>query len=259
MAMKQIDEWLRSYGLNSTEIAVYTCILEHPGVKVSDIQRQTGLVRTTIYYTLSQLKAGGLISENTENNVRTYRCADIEALKRNIETDIRTQQQKIRRLDSLKEVFETLKAKSPEQDSYVARYEGAEAIKQAIEQAFRCDSKQWHILAARDNFLYHMSKTYQQYYLAERKRRGITAKTLWEPTNDLKAPSVEDVFYRNPRVLPEEFRGAFNSLVILYDDTTLIIDPYDQKTAHAIHNAASTQLLRLVFNSLWQSTSPIKP
>lgn len=255
--MKQIDEWLRSYGLNDTEITVYTCILEHPELKVSDIQRQTGLVRTTIYYTLSQLKAGGLISENTQNNVRTYRCADIDALKRNLETDINTQRQKIEQLDSLKEVYETLKAKKPEKDSYVARYEGAEAIKQAIEEAFRCDSKQWHILAARDNFLYHMSKPYQKYYLDERKRRGITAKTLWEPTDDLKRPSLKDVFYRNPRVLPEEFRGAFNSLVILYDDTTLIIDPYGQKTAHAIHNAASTQLLRLVFNFIWQNTKPI--
>lgn len=256
--MNKIDDWLRSYGLNDTEISVYTCILEHPGLKVSDIQRQTGLVRTTIYYTLSQLKAGGLISENTQNNVRTYRCADIDALKRNIETDIKTQRQKIEQLDSLKTVFQTLTAKKPEQDSYVARYEGAEAIKQAIEQAMRCDSKQWHIIAARDNFLYHMSKQYQKYYLEERKRRGITAKTLWEPTDDFKIPSVEDVFYRNPRTLPDEFRGAFNSLVILYDDTTLIIDPYSQKTAHAIHNAASTQLLRLVFETLWKSTKPAK-
>ncbi len=256
--MQEINKWLRSYGLNDTEIAVYTCILEHPGRKVSDIQRQTGLVRTTIYYTLSQLKANGLISENTQNNVRTYRCADIDALKRNIESTIKTERQKIEQLDSLKNVFQTLNAKKPQQDSYVARYEGTEAIKQAIEQAMRCDSKQWHIIAARDNFLYHMSKQYQKYYLEERKHRGITAKTLWEPTDNIKTPSVEDVFYRNPRVLPEEFRGAFNSLVILYDNTTLIIDPYNQKTAHAIHNSASTELLRLVFNFIWQNTKPAK-
>ncbi len=256
--MEKIQAWLRSYGLNDTEISVYLCILEHPEIKVSDIQRHTGLVRTTIYYVLSQLKAGGLLSENTQNNVKTYRCADIEALKRNVERDIVEQRQKLEQLADLKGVFERLGTKKADKDSYVARYEGTEAIKQAIEQALRCDSKQWHIIAARDNFLYHMSKTYQQYYLKERKRRGITAKTLWEPTDEWKTPSVEDVFYRNPRVLPEEFRGAFNSLVILYDDTTLIIDPYDQKTAHAIHNQASTDLLRLVFNSIWQTTGPVR-
>jgi sugar-specific transcriptional regulator TrmB len=256
--MDKIRDWLRSYGLNDTEIAVYICILEHPEIKVSDIQRQTGLVRTTIYYALAQLKTGGLLSENTQNNVKTYRCADVEALKRNVESDISKERQKLEQLDALKDVFGALKTKTPEKDSYVSRYEGVEAIKQSIEQAFRCDSKQWCIIAARDNFLYRMTKQYQQYYLKERKRRDITAKTLWEPTGGLKTASLEDIFYRNPRILPEEFRGAFNSLVILYDDTTLIIDPFSQKTAHAIHNAASTDTLRLVFNSLWQATKPVR-
>ena len=256
--MDRIQAWLRSYGLNDTEISVYVTILEHPEIKVSDIQRQTGLVRTTIYYALAQLKAGGLLSENTQNNVKTYRCADVEALKQNVERGIMKQRQKLDQLADLKTVFQKLETKKADKDSYVARYEGVEAIKQAIEQALRCDSKQWCIIAARDNFLYHMSKQYQQYYLKERKRRGITAKTLWEPTDDLKTPSVEDVFYRNPRVLPGEFRGTFNSLVILYDDTTLIVDPHRQKTAHAIHNAASTDLLKLVFSSIWQTTKPVR-
>lgn len=256
--MEEINKWLNSYGLNDTEIAVYTCILRHPEIKVSDIQRQTGLVRTTIYYTLSQLKAAGLVSDNTQNNVRTYRCTEADALRRNIETNISRQRQQLEQLDGLKSVFRAMESKQPDADSYIARYEGVEPIKQAIEKALRCDSKQWHIIAARDNFLYHMSKTYQQYYLKERKRRGITAKTLWEPTDELKTPSMEDIFYRNPRLLPEEFRGAFNSLVIIYDDTTLIIDPYDQKTAHAINNPASAQLLRLIFNAIWQKTAPAK-
>lgn len=256
--MDEIKKWLASYGLNTTEISVYLCILQYPDIKVSDIQLQTGLVRTTIYYTLSKLKAESLISENTQNNVKTYRCTEANALKRNIESDISTQRQKLEQLDSLQEVFDSVKAKKTKAASYVARYEGVEAVKKSIEEAFRCNSTQWDIIAARDNFLYHMSRQYQQYYLKERKRRGIKAKTLWEPTDETKPVSIEDTFYRNPRVLPEEFRGAFNSLVILYDDTTLIIDPFSQKTAHAIHNPASTNMLRLMFNALWQNAKAIK-
>lgn len=256
--MEEVNKWLASYGLNGTEITVYTTILQYPGTKVSELQRQTGLVRTTIYYTISQLKAAGLVSENTQNNVKTYRCAEVDALKRNIESGIAEQKQKLNQLEDIKDIFQNIQSKKAAKDSYVSRYEGVEGIKQSIEQAFRCDSKHWHIIASRNNFLYRMSKKYQQYYLAERKRRGITAKTLWEPTDSVKTPSLKDTFYRNPRLLPEEFRGAFNSLVILYDDTTLIIDPYSQKTAHAIHNAASTQLLRLVCDHIWQNAKPIK-
>jgi sugar-specific transcriptional regulator TrmB len=255
--MEEFKRWLKSYGLNTTEINVYVHILKHPGCKVADIQRHTGLVRTTIYYALSNLKTEGLVSENQQNNIRTYRASDISSLAGNIETAIHEKQQKLEELDALKPLFEKLESKKPPTESFVARFEGVTPIKQAIEEAFRCNSKRWHIIASRKNFLYYTSKNYKEYYLAERKRRGITAKTLWEPTDEFHAPSVEDVFYRNPRKLPEEFHGTFSSLVILYDDTTLVIDSYEQKTAHAIHNPTSTHLLRLMHEFAWNNSTKI--
>lgn len=255
--MDKVKTWLKSYGLNDTEILVYLYILGNPGSKVMDVQRQTSLVRTTIYYTLSNLKSQGLISENEQNNVRVYRVTDTSSLESNIERTIRKQQQKLEQLNSLKPTLEKLEKKKTPTESFVARFEGITPIKQAIEEAFRCSSKRWHIIASRKNFLYYTSKRYQKYYLAERKRRGITAKTLWEPNEDFHTPSVEEVFYRNPRKLPEEFHGTFSSLVILYDDTTLVIDSYEQKTAHAIHNPTSTQLLRLMHEFAWKNSAKI--
>lgn len=255
--MDNLKKWLREYGLNSTEITVYLCILKHPETKTADIQRHTGLVRTTIYYTLAQLKSDGLVSENLQNNVKTYRAADISTLQHNIERGISEQQEKLNQLSNLAEQFASLQTAATNDASFVARYEGIGPVKQAIEDALRANSKRWHIIASRDNFLLHCSKQYQQYYLAERKRRGITAKTLWEPTDDFAVHNLEEVFYRNPRKLPNQFRGAFNSLIIMYDDTTLIIDPYKQKTAHAIHNATSTNLLRMLHEFVWAHSSQV--
>lgn len=255
--MQPLKKWLKEYGLNGTEITVYLFILGHPGCKTADIQRHTNLVRTTIYYALASLKAEGLVSENQQNNVRVYRASDITSLKGNIEATIYEQQQKLEELSTLKSVFEKLSARPSPTESYVARFEGVTPIKQAIEAALRCSSRRWHIIASRKNFLYYTSKSYKKYYLEERRRRGITAKTLWEPSDEFGTVSVEDVFYRNPRLLPEEFHGTFNSLVILYDDTTLVIDPYDQKTAHAIHNPTSTHLLRLLHEFAWKNSAKI--
>jgi sugar-specific transcriptional regulator TrmB len=256
--MKSIELWLQSYGLNNTEITVYITILSHPEIKVTDIQRQTNLVRTTIYYTLAQLKSRGLVSENLQNNVKSYRATDISSLRHSIESDIADQQDKLEQLDSLNDVFAMLEKPALDTESYVARFEGTDAIKQSIDQALRCNSKRWHIIAARDNFLSYTSKKYQQYYLDERQRRGITAKTLWEPTDSKHVPSLQEIVYRNPRKLPEDFRSAFNSLVILYDDTTLIVDPPEQNTAHAIHNATSTNLLRMLHTTIWNNAERIK-
>lgn len=254
--MEKVQTWLKNFGLNNTEISVYVYILKNGSCKTADIQRGTSLVRTTIYYTLANLKKEGLISENSQNNVRTYRAADLSNLEGNIEEKIHSSEEKLAELQMLKPFFKQMQTDAP-QESFVARFEGVTAVKQAIEQAFRCDSKRWHIIASRDNFLYHMSKQYKKYYLDERKRRGIVAKTLWEPTDSFSKPNLEDVFYRNPRKLPEAFRGSFSSLVILYDDTTLIVDSYQQKTAHAVHNPTSTTLMRLMHEALWNSSSKL--
>jgi sugar-specific transcriptional regulator TrmB len=257
MGMDKVKKWLTSYGFNDTEIAVYMCILAHPEIRVSDIQRETGTGRTTIYYTIAQLKSRGLLSENMQNNVKTYRAADTETLKHAIETDIAVQQDKLQQLTSLEPMFDELMSSSLQDSSYVARFEGTGPIKQAIEQAMRCDSKRWHIIASRDNFLHHCSKKYQQYYLTERKRRGITAKTLWEPTDDFAVHNLEEMFYRNPRKLPDEFRGTFNTLIIMYDQTMLIVDSYDQKTAHAIHNPTSTHFMRMLHEYVWKNAERV--
>ena len=250
--MDKLRNWLKAYGLNDTEIIVYLYIHKHPGIKVSEIQRQTGLVRTTIYYSLAQLKTDGLVFESVQNNVKTYHPAPVDVLRQSIETTIATENRKLDQLAPLEALFKRMTSTKPTGESFVARYEGLQPVKQAVEAALRCESKRWHIIAARDNFLYHTSKSYQKYYLEERQRRSITAKTLWEPVESSYQPSTKDVFYRNPRRLPKNFLGKFQSLVILYDDTTLIIDSYGKKTAHAIHDAESTQLLRLLHESIWE-------
>lgn len=251
--MQQLQNWLKDYGLNSTAITVYLCVLKHPAVKAADIQRLTGIVRTTIYYAVAELKSKGLLSENLQNNVKTYRAADITNLQNSIELAIGEEKRKLETLINLKPVFDRLTKPEVKKETLVKRYEGLQSVKQAIEEAFRCDSRRWHVIASRDNFLSHTSKHYQRYYLKERKRRGIISKTLWEPVDEQHNLSLEDVFYRNPRRLPKEFLGAFTSLVIMYDDTTLIIDPYEQKTAHAIQDPTGTQLFRLMFETVWSN------
>ncbi len=255
--MKELIQWLHSYGLNKTELTVYLAVLKHPHAKTADVQRDTGLVRTTLYYSLAELKSKGLISENLQNNVKTYETTDTSVLRNEIETVIQDKQRRLHELTTLQPVFEALSSTPPAADTHIARYEGIYGVKQAIEHAMRSTSKKWVVVAARDNFLRHMPKAYQQYYLEERKRRGITVKTLWEPIDNPKIPTAEDIFYRNPRRLPEQFRGMFQSLVILYDDTTLIVDSYEQKTAHAIKSEQSTKLLRMLLEHVWTNAETI--
>lgn len=250
--MNGVKQWLHSYGLNDKETDIYLVIARLPSCKAVDIQRETGFVRTTIYYALNQLKAQGLISENVDNNIRTFRANDSSVFRNHIEQTIQAEQTRLNNVSTIEDYLSAI-SKSAAKESFVSRHEGVRAIKSAIETAMRCDSKLWHVLAARDNFLAHMPKTYQKYYLNERERRGITAKTLWEPTYTNTAISLKDTALRSPRRLPDSFAGNFNSLVIIYDETVLIVDPYSQKTAHAISSDATAELMRMMFMAIWST------
>lgn len=254
--MNDISVLLKDLGLHETEALIYIAIAKNPNCKTSDIQRETELVRTTIYHSLASLKADGYISESAQNNVRTYTVNDVQNFRSSVEEKIRQEQEKLHKVDSLEPLLNSL-VQNPSGDSSVSHYEGIEAVKKAIELALRAESKHWHIIAARENFLFNMPKSYQQYYLSERERRGIFAKTLWEPTDDCSPLSLKTLATRKPRYLPKSFKGTFNSLVIIYDDTTLIIDSYDQKTANAVHSQTTANLLRLMFDALWDSAEKI--
>jgi len=246
-----LKEWLLSYGLNESETKVYLSILENPNIKVADIQRQTHIVRTTLYHNISLLKAKGLISESKTNNVSVYKTTGTNSFKSEIEHRIKNEKKSLLSLIELEKDLNNNK-QNKLHGSYIERFEGTNAVKQSIENAFRCDNKSWLIIAPVDNFLMGCSKKYQSYYLSEKKRRNIRSRTLWDPTKEINNPTLKDLFFRAPKKLPEEYRDNFKSLFIIYDNTTLIIDSYEQKTAHAIYNNDSTTILKLMFNSMWE-------
>ena len=254
--MDMTKQWLRAYGLNDKEAELFVLIAKNPYIKVTELQRLTGYIRTSLYYSLNQLVARGLVSENIENNIRTFTIQNRDIFRHHIEHSIHEKQALLKQLPAVEAELKTY-IDTQKEHSTVVRYEGEKSIKTALEDAFRCRSKQWHIIAAKDNFLSHMSDEYKQYYLEQRDTRGIKAKTLWEPLDRVQGLKLKDIIFRAPRQLPEDFLGTFHSLVIMYDDTILVVDDHKSMSAYAIKNRATTELFILFFMSLWRAAKPI--
>ncbi len=252
MEYDEIHKWLEEFGLNKSEITVYIAILEHPDSQVKELVAKTEILRTTLYNVLSQLKTKNLVTEATQNNVRSYRASDFSVFRHAIDARIQKDTKTIEGFEKVEQLLGSFAGTASAQDSYVERFEGVRGVKQSIEKAFRSKSKNWYIIAPVDNFLFNSPRSYQQYYLTERKRRGIKSKTLWDPIKEIENMSLEQSLFRAPRKLPEAFKGSFKSLFIIYDDTVLIIEGYDKKVAHAIHSVDSTQLMKLMFDTIWK-------
>lgn len=255
--MDKILAWLRNYGLHSSEIKVYIDILTHPSTKVADIQKRTGLVRTTLYHTLASLTTKGLVSETTNNNVRRYSAADPKTFAHNIERDIES---KNSQLSGLEEILELFPRPGTGQDTsaQVEHFRGTTAVKNAIDQALRCSTKKWYIIAPRNNFVKYAGKDYARYFMQQRGKRQIVAKSLWEKHEAWELTN-RNMLNRNPRFLPDSFNNKFRSLVIIYDDNVLFIEPADQKDATCIRSSDISRLMKLMFDAIWQVAEEIDP
>lgn len=247
-----IETLLTDLGLSSTEKQLYLAGLTLPEASVSWLVSRTGINRTTCYHALSTLKQKGFLLESKLHGKLLYKMTRPEDLSiiLKLQQD-QLQQQKVQ-LDRLSPLFPGLSA--PDVTStYIEKFEGIDGIKRAIEKALYCKQREWNIVAPYNNFFSQINKKYANYFMSTRKERGITARTLWEPGADSSSHglSLETIATRKPRYLSNAFKGAFTSVVIMFDDKILFLPPLREETAILVDSKEVTSTMRVLFDALW--------
>ncbi|MCX6778857.1 MAG: helix-turn-helix domain-containing protein [Candidatus Magasanikbacteria bacterium] len=253
--MNELENTLIKFGLTDTEAKIYLTGLNFKNIGVSELTKQTGINRTTIYHALDTLTEKGLVAKTGTGARLVFSMADPE----NIHNLLLG---KIKRLEKQKEDLDNLipllkKSNLAAGTISVAHYEGIEGIKLAIEDAYYCKSKHWDIIAPIKNFFSDFDKTYSKYFIETRSRRGLTSRSLWEPTEKHKLLTPQQIKERNPKILPPIMHGKFNSVICLYDDKVLIISSLKEKSAILIKSADLHQTMLAIFEGLWSVSKPI--
>jgi sugar-specific transcriptional regulator TrmB len=212
--MSKLTTTLISFGLSSSEAAVYECGLKEGVQTVAEISRLLGMNRVTVYHALHQLEQKGLLQKRTENGKLTVSVLREEGMNAYFAFEEAKLQNK---KEEIAEMFARLpktgkKSSKPE----IEYFSGFEGITLALEIAFRTPSRHWDILAPKNNFFSQVDEEYAQYYLAERKKRNMTNRTLWENTWDVGHFTEKILQERNPRYIPEKYNGTFQSVMILF-------------------------------------------
>lgn len=254
----EIDNAVRLFldelGLSDTEQKLYLAGLEYPEASVTKLVRETGVNRTTAYHALGTLQQKALASESKVLGQLVYNMTDPSDLS--IVLD-RKQERIKRQKHHLTEIVDLFPGSATQstQDTYVEKFVGLDAVKNAIEKALYCKSREWEIIAPKDNFFSQVSRDYAQYFMETRKSQKIHARSLWEegfkPRRGLQ---VDDLLLRKPRYLPNEYTGKFESVVILFDDKALFISSAKQQSAVLIQSDAIVGTMRVMFEALWASS-----
>ncbi len=247
---KSIVNFLLEIGLSKTEQSLYVAGLESSNIDVSTLIRNTGINRTTAYHALGTLKQKGLTSESKLNGVLVYKMTSPEELSTFLDV-------KKAKIDSQKSQLQGLLGLFPDSDqaksgSITEKFEGIDNVKLVIEKAIYSRSREWRIVAPKNNFFSQVDPSYAKYFLKTRGEQGIRARSLWEENS--KKPgylSRNDLLTRKPRYLPKEMSGTFTSVIIVFDDKALFIAPLAQESAILITSEEIIGTLEILFDGLW--------
>lgn len=245
---------LEAIGLSKTETNIYIAGLSSSSISPSDLAKQTGIKRPTVYHALSTLMDKGLAAKRDVGNKTIFSMTNPSLLPKVVEQKITFLQQKRLALEDVMPALSQLKpVKKPK--VLVSHYEGVEGIKLLMEEAYYCQSRHWEALAPRNNFFLQFDKDYTRYFLETRKQRGITARTLWERGIDEvrgRKLSPTEIAERNPRYLPKNMWGKFNSTMFLFDGKVAFISSIKELIGVLIQSDDIYSTMQAVFDGLWE-------
>lgn len=255
--MEQIKTILKNIGLTATETAIYLAGLDFPSIGVKELEKITGIKRTTIYHALDTLMQKGLAANKGTATRLAFIMTNPKDIKKIIISQIHILENQQKELD---EILPLLQPKNSKQmaRSNILHYEGISGIKLVVEQALYCKSRHWDIIAPNKNFFSEFDKKYADYFIQTRQDRQITARSLWESNPGRRALSPEEIKDRNPRYLPQVMEGHFKSVMIIFDDKVAIISSLQELSAIIIQSPETHDLFKAMFEGLWLGSKEYK-
>lgn len=246
------NELLAELGLSKTESAVYRAGLGG-SASATELSRKTGIKRPTVYHALETLMMKGLAAKRGTGARLAFSMTPPASLKSLIERQIDRLQSRKEAVDRLAPLLSNASLPAP---INVAHYEGQEGVQIVIDEALYCRSRRWDIIAPKNNFFAQSSSAYARAFLETRERRGIVARSLWEKGLPRHALTEKEMQMRNPRWLPDEVRGAFTSLIIIFDDKVAILSSKEARSAILIQSTEINATFKAVFEALWLHAKP---
>lgn len=255
--MEQIKTILKNIGLTATETSIYLAGLDFPALGVKELEKITGIKRTTIYHALNTLMQKGLAANKGTPTRLAFIMTDPKDIKRLIVSQIQVLQDQQKELDKILPLLQQKNGKKLSQ-SNVLHYQGIAGIKLVVEEALYCKTRHWDIIAPVKNFFSEFDKKYADYFIKTRQTRQITARSLWEKNPGRRALTPDEIKDRNPRYLPQIMRGQFKSVIIIFDDKVAIISSFDELSAILIQSPEIHDLFKAMFEGLWLSSKEYK-
>ncbi len=243
-----ISQSLEKLGLDKKQADLYTHLLKQPkGAEQTAfaIAKRTGIPRSTVYLTLSELESKRLVSSYKKNNVLHYLTENPSRLSNDLEE----------KKDLLTSLLPTLQSLSKD-DTFspsVKTFTGADGVKIVFDDIYSNPNKngvtEFHTIS-HPKLIEYMPKKFVT-YMETKKKYNLFTKMLapaFAAKNTPKEYSSDS--HRETRFLPASF--AFEGTFIIYGKKTALFSHRDNEVySMIIDSPAITEMLDGIFMCLW--------
>lgn len=237
-------ELLKSLGLSELESQIYISLLKNHRYSVSQISKETGIYRPTVYRNIPKLIECGLVSSIKVGKRIFYIAENPEKLSRLVDS-IKSGLEE--NLPDLSRIYD-----GSQNRPSVTYHEGKKAILEIYENMMRRSKKGDSI------YRYESPKgigVVSRYYPTIYWKRATGPNGEIEKyviTNEATAKRRAQRIWRHTRSIPEQFDSFdYNITELIYKDTVAFID-HDTETATVIQNKRFAEFQLKLFKMLFE-------
>ncbi len=242
-----IETALRGFGLTQRQSRIYLALLKQGKLSVSDIAKQTGIPRVSVYPCLDELSRIGVISNITKNRRQLFEAQAPEIL-------LQLLRQRSTVFESMLPLFAPILNRKTEHFS-VQVYQGAEQSKQAVRDFYEyLEGSRIKLVRA----LAHLDliKTYPKYVpqmIERRQQMGVATQLLVAAEQRKAMPPSYRGSKREVRFLPPQFRINC-TFQVAGEQSMFTVTEHKDPVVLRVHSKPISSTVAAFFSFVWDAS-----
>jgi len=246
MPEDKLKQALKGYGLNDRETEVFLALLELGVANGHEVAQKSGIIRTTTYSILEELRRKSLATEVQKGKVKHYSIENPQKIINEMET----------RNNLLKEVKGDLLSlyQSAEHRPMVRFYKGLEAIKELHTNILKEKNlKAYDILTAEADWI-NLDKDFFSNFIKKRGEKKIHTRLIMDSKSKaLEHQERNEEMDREVKYLPPEYQDAYTSEIYIMPRKVIFIAEKKELLAVEIESMDIVEAQQFMFNFMWNN------
>lgn len=246
-------------GLSDKEAQIYAFLVERGGAFPTEIAKETGLNRTTVYKVLDTLSIRGLVTELEKRKKFYYQAESPKSLERYVSSQMTVAKRQIESLEQVLPVLEGLFNASPNKP-VVRFFEGEEGVLKVYRDHVEI-SKPYEMLSFSNtaDLMKFLTPEFRDNYIKKKAKVGITTRAIL-PDTEMDVNYNETIYGKFSKAIWPKIKNIprkdfpFKSDLTIYGGNKVSIINFNEPkfAGTIIEDQVVHDMMKMIFELAWK-------